>query len=65
MSGFAAFSFDDGRNHRPLLSVFGASLARALLHQGLIGETQDGYPVLSLNAQSGQVLRQVRNQVRS
>ena len=27
-------------------------------HQGLIGETQDGYPVLSLNAQSGQVLRQ-------
>jgi ATP-dependent DNA helicase RecQ len=34
------------------------SLARALLHQGLIGETQDGYPVLSLNAQSGQVLRQ-------
>src|SRR5450631_1033585 len=34
------------------------SFARALLHQGLIGETQDGYPVLSLNAQSGQVLRQ-------
>ena len=33
-------------------------LARALLHQGLIEETQDGYPVLSLNAQSGQVLRQ-------
>jgi ATP-dependent DNA helicase RecQ len=34
------------------------SVARALLHQGLIEETQDGYPVLSLNAQSGQVLRQ-------
>src|ERR1700722_1851147 len=34
------------------------SVARTLLHQGLIGETQDGYPVLSLNAQSGQVLRQ-------
>jgi ATP-dependent DNA helicase RecQ len=33
-------------------------VARALLHQGLIEETQDGYPVLSLNAQSGQVLRQ-------
>ena len=33
------------------------SVARALLHQGLIEETQDGYPVLSLNAQSGQVLR--------
>jgi ATP-dependent DNA helicase RecQ len=34
------------------------SVARALLHQGLIDETQDGYPVLSLNAQSGPVLRQ-------
>jgi ATP-dependent DNA helicase RecQ len=34
------------------------SVARALLHQGLIEETQDGYPVLSLNAQSGQVLRE-------
>jgi len=33
-------------------------VARALLHQGLIDETQDGYPVLSLNAQSGPVLRQ-------
>jgi ATP-dependent DNA helicase RecQ len=35
-------------------------VARTLLHQGLIEETQDGYPVLSLNAQSGQVLRQER-----
>jgi ATP-dependent DNA helicase RecQ len=34
------------------------SVARTLVHQGLIDETQDGYPVLSLNAQSGQVLRQ-------
>ena len=34
------------------------SVARALLHQGLIAETQDGFPVLSLNAQSGPVLRQ-------
>jgi ATP-dependent DNA helicase RecQ len=34
------------------------SVARALLHQGLVQETQDGYPVLSLNAQSGQVLRE-------
>jgi ATP-dependent DNA helicase RecQ len=33
-------------------------VARALLHQGLIEETQDGYPVLSLNTQSGQVLRE-------
>jgi ATP-dependent DNA helicase RecQ len=34
------------------------SVARALLHQGLIDETQDGYPVLSLNAQSAPVLRE-------
>ncbi len=33
------------------------NVARALLHQGLIEETQDGYPVLSLNAQSRLVLR--------
>jgi ATP-dependent DNA helicase RecQ len=33
-------------------------VARALLHQGLIDETQDGYPVLSLNAQSAAVLRE-------
>jgi len=32
-------------------------IARALLHQGLIEETQDGYPVLSLNERSRQVLR--------
>ncbi|HEY4445660.1 MAG TPA: DNA helicase RecQ [Steroidobacteraceae bacterium] len=34
------------------------NVARALLHQGLIDETQDGYPVLSLNAQSRLVLRE-------
>jgi ATP-dependent DNA helicase RecQ len=32
-------------------------LARNLVHQGLINETQDGYPVLVLNEQSWQVLR--------
>jgi ATP-dependent DNA helicase RecQ len=33
------------------------NLARALLHQGLISEAQDGYSVLSLNAYSWPVLR--------
>ena len=33
------------------------ALARSLLHQGMIAETQDGYPVLLLNELSGQVLR--------
>ncbi len=33
------------------------SVARALLHQGLAQETQDGYSVLSLNAASWEVLR--------
>ena len=33
------------------------NLARALLHQGLISEAQDGYSVLSLNEQSWAVLR--------
>jgi ATP-dependent DNA helicase RecQ len=32
-------------------------VARALLHQGLVQETQDGYSVLSLNATSWEVLR--------
>ena len=32
-------------------------LARALLHRGLLDEAQDGYSVLSLNAQSWPVLR--------
>jgi ATP-dependent DNA helicase RecQ len=32
-------------------------LARALLHRGLVDEAQDGYSVLSLNAQSWPVLR--------
>ncbi len=32
-------------------------LARSLLHQGLVTETTDGFPVLKLNAASWQVLR--------
>jgi ATP-dependent DNA helicase RecQ len=32
-------------------------LARSLLHQGLMAETTDGFPVLKLNAASWQVLR--------
>jgi ATP-dependent DNA helicase RecQ len=36
-------------------------LARALLHQGLIDEAQDGYSVLSLNEESWQVLRGERS----
>jgi ATP-dependent DNA helicase RecQ len=32
-------------------------IARALVHQGLVEETQDGYPVLFLNPQSWEVLR--------
>jgi ATP-dependent DNA helicase RecQ len=33
------------------------NLARALLHQGLLNQAQDGYSVLSLNEQSWPVLR--------
>jgi ATP-dependent DNA helicase RecQ len=33
------------------------TLGRSLLHQGLIDETTDGYPVLALNSDSWQVLR--------
>jgi ATP-dependent DNA helicase RecQ len=56
-----------GRNHA--LDEWRA-LVRTLLHQGLIAETQDGYPVLSLNAESWQVLKgqravQVARAVRS
>jgi ATP-dependent DNA helicase RecQ len=36
------------------------NLARALLHQGLLSEAQDGYSVLSLNEQSWPVLRTER-----
>ena len=41
------------------------NLARALLHQGLIEETQDGYPVLSLNRRSTEVLREERTDRKS
>jgi ATP-dependent DNA helicase RecQ len=36
------------------------ALVRSLLHQGLMTETQDGYPVLSLNEASWQVLKDQR-----
>jgi ATP-dependent DNA helicase RecQ len=36
------------------------NLARSLLQQGLVDEAQDGYAVLSLNAQSREVLREER-----
>ena len=36
-------------------------LGRTLLHQGLVEETTDGYPVLKLNALSWQVLRKQRS----
>jgi ATP-dependent DNA helicase RecQ len=36
-------------------------LSRALLHQGLMTQTQDGYPVLALNEASWQVLRGERS----
>jgi ATP-dependent DNA helicase RecQ len=58
------------RNHDEL-SVYGIgknhsldqwrSLTRTLLHQGLLAETQDGYPVLSLNAESWRVLKGERS----
>jgi ATP-dependent DNA helicase RecQ len=35
-------------------------MVRALAHQGLVNETQDGYPVLSLNKESWEVLRGTR-----
>jgi ATP-dependent DNA helicase RecQ len=33
------------------------AIVRSLLHQGLLAETQDGYPVLVLNAESWRVLK--------
>jgi ATP-dependent DNA helicase RecQ len=58
------------RNHDEL-SVYGIgkdhsldqwrALTRTLLHQGLLAETQDGYPVLSLNAESWRVLKGERS----
>lgn len=35
-------------------------LARSLLHQGLLDETTDGYPVLKLNARSWEVMKRQR-----
>ena len=58
------------RNHDDL-SVYGIgkqqslsewrTLIRTLLHQGLLAETQDGYPVLCLNTESWQVLKGQRS----
>jgi len=58
------------RNHDEL-SVYGIgknqsldqwrALTRTLLHQGLLSETQDGYPVLGLNAESWRVLKGERS----
>jgi ATP-dependent DNA helicase RecQ len=36
-------------------------LGRSLLHQGLVEETTDGYPILKLNAQSWEVMRKQRS----
>jgi ATP-dependent DNA helicase RecQ len=36
------------------------TLGRSLLHQGLLDQTTDGYPILKLNAKSWEVLRQQR-----
>jgi ATP-dependent DNA helicase RecQ len=35
-------------------------LGRALLHQGLLGETQDGYSILKLNRASVEILKKLR-----
>jgi ATP-dependent DNA helicase RecQ len=58
-------------NEHDTLSVYGIgkhrrieewrNLTRALLHQGLVDEAQDGYSVLSLNEQSWAVLRGERS----
>ncbi len=37
------------------------TLVRTLLHQGLVTETQDGYPVLKLNAESWEILKGQRS----
>jgi ATP-dependent DNA helicase RecQ len=47
-----------GREHTP---EEWKVLSRALLHQGLLDETNDGYSVLRLNALSWQVMRKERN----
>jgi ATP-dependent DNA helicase RecQ len=47
-----------GREHTP---EEWKVLSRALLHQGLLDETNDGYAVLRLNALSWQVMRKERN----
>ncbi|WP_019498814.1 DNA helicase RecQ [Pseudanabaena sp. PCC 6802] len=58
------------QNGHDLLSTYGIgkdrsvdewrTLGRSLLHQGLLDQTTDGYPILKLNAKSWEVLRQQR-----
>jgi ATP-dependent DNA helicase RecQ len=58
------------QNGHDLLSTYGIgkdrsvdewrTLGRSLLHQGLLEQTTDGYPILKLNAKSWEVLRQQR-----
>lgn len=59
------------QNHHDELSTYGIGrdrtadawrkLGRSLLHQGLLDETTDGYPVLKLNDLSWEVLRKQRS----
>jgi ATP-dependent DNA helicase RecQ len=37
------------------------NLGRSLLHQGLVAETNDGYPILKLNKRSWEILRKQRS----
>jgi ATP-dependent DNA helicase RecQ len=58
------------QNGHDLLSTYGIgkersvdewrTLGRSLLHQGLLDQTTDGYPILKLNPKSWEVLRQQR-----
>ena len=58
-------------NHHDRLSTYGIGqdrskkewqfLARFLVHEGLVEETQDGYAVLKLNASSWEILRKQRS----
>jgi ATP-dependent DNA helicase RecQ len=69
LRGAQTARIESGGHHT--LSVYGIgknhsadawrSLARSLLHQGLMGESHDGYSVLSLNDASWQVLRGERS----
>jgi ATP-dependent DNA helicase RecQ len=59
------------KNNHDQLSTYGIGkdrsadawrvLGRSLLHQGLVAETTDGYPILKLNALSWEVMRKQRS----